>query len=162
MPSTISAQWTFIITVMRHCNERTLHEEGLISFNPATTLWHQYHYPHFIVQRTEVRSHETCPILHSKLAHCFNKHLFGNHHEPDTEAQAGESATNEIFPLSKYYLEVIKLWDFFLQHFLPPWPSSCPLQNPLVNSELIVSGEMFGREESEVAHMSLWFWNPKA
>lgn len=78
----------------------------------------------------------------------------GNHQVPDTETQAGESVTNEIVPLSKYYLEVIKLWDFFLQYFLPPWPSSCPLQNPLANSELTVSGEVFGREKTEVAHMS--------
>ena len=49
----------------------------------------------------EVR--ETCPILHSKLANCFNKHLFGNHLVPDTEAQAGESVTNEIFPLSSIW-----------------------------------------------------------
>lgn len=72
----------------------------------------------------------------------------------DTEAQAGESVTNEIFPC----LSIIwRLSSYGISSYntFSSLAFQSPLQNPLVNSELIVSGEMFGREESEAAHMSL-------
>lgn len=71
-----------------------------------TMQWHQYHYLHFIVQRTEVRSQQTCSVLHSKLAHLFNKSLLRNHHVLGIEIQAGASEMNKTFSLSEYYLEV--------------------------------------------------------